>query len=206
MSKLTALRKQISALEAKAERLTKLEMTSSIAKVKAMMHSLGVTTEHLGSSVSTAVKKMNSSKPAAAKKGRAKTSGAGVAKYADPKSSQTWSGFGRAPAWIASAKDRAVYLVHKADAIGAVVPAKKNAKAGKTVKKTTGKVATKTKAVAKKVTRVAKKAAAVPAQAAAPAKKRAAKTVSAKKSVARKAPAKKAAPAKVEATASLAAQ
>ena len=205
MSKLTALRKQIATLEAKAERLTKLEMSSSIAKVKAMMHSLGVTVEHLGSSVSTAVKKMTASKPAAAKKTRAKRSGVGVPKYADPKSGQTWTGFGRAPAWIASAKDRAAFLVHKVDATEAVAPAKKSLKAAKTVKaakpvkKSAGKVATKTKAVAKKVTRAAKTAAAAPAEATAAVKKRAAKTASAKKAVARKATAKKAGSPKAEA-------
>jgi DNA-binding protein H-NS len=202
MSKLAALRKQISALEAKAERLAKLEMTSSIAKVKAMMHSMGVTVEHLGASVSATVKKVTSGNPGIAKKTRAKSSGAGVAKYADPKSGRTWSGFGRAPAWIASAKDRAVFLVHKADATATVAPTKKGAKTAKTVKKAAGKVATKKKPVAKKVARVAKTAAAAPANAAASAKKRAAKPVSAKKTAARKAAAKKAAPAKVEAAAS----
>lgn len=35
---------------------------------------------------------------------------ASVAKYRDPKSGATWSGRGRAPAWIASAKDRTRFL------------------------------------------------------------------------------------------------
>jgi DNA-binding protein H-NS len=206
MSKLTALRKQIATLEAKAERITKLEMTSSIAKVKTMMQSLGVTVEHLGSNVSTAVKKMTGSKTATAKKTRAKRAGAGVSKYAEPKSGQTWTGFGRAPAWIASAKDRTVFLVKKVDGTGSAVAAKKSPKAVKTgnaakpVKKAAGKVATKTKAVTKKVTRVAKTSTTAPSEAPAAAKNRAAKTGSAKKTIARKAPAKKNVPAKAEAT------
>jgi DNA-binding protein H-NS len=206
MSKLTALRKQIATLEAKAERITKLEMTSSIAKVKAMMQSLGVTIEHLGSNFSTAVKKMTGSKMATAKKTRAKRAGAGVPKYADPKSGQTWTGFGRAPAWIASAKDRTVFLVNKIDGAVSAAAAKKSPKASKTVKaanplkRASGKVATKTKAVTNKVTRVAKTSTTAPAGAPTAAKNRAAKTGSAKKTVARKAPAKKNVPAKAEAT------
>jgi DNA-binding protein H-NS len=212
MSKLTALRKQIATLEAKAERITKLEMTSSIAKVKTMMQSLGVTVEHLGSNVSTAVKKMTGSKTATAKKTLAKRAGAGVPKYADPKSGQTWTGFGRAPAWIASAKDRTAFLVHKVDALESAAPAKKSQKAAKavkapkTVKKAAGKAATKTKAVAKKVTRAAKTAAAAPAEASAAVKKRAAKTASPKKTVVRKAPVKKAALVKADVAGSAAAE
>ncbi|WP_234775318.1 H-NS family nucleoid-associated regulatory protein [Paraburkholderia tropica] len=34
--------------------------------------------------------------------------------YPDPKSGATWSGRGRAPAWIASAKDRTRFLIGKA--------------------------------------------------------------------------------------------
>jgi DNA-binding protein H-NS len=211
MSKLTALRKQIATLEAKAERITKLEMTSSIAKVKAMMQSLGVTVEHLGSNFSTAVKKMTGSKTAPARKTRAKRAGAGVPKYADPKSGQTWTGFGRAPAWIASAKDRTAFLVQKVAVVEAAAPAKaakatkpvkaaKTVKATKTVKKAASKAATKTKAVAKKVTHAAKTAVVAPVKVATPAKKRAATPVPAKKAVARKASSKKVAPVQAEVT------
>jgi DNA-binding protein H-NS len=35
----------------------------------------------------------------------------GRAKYADPKTGATWTGHGRAPAWIASAKDRSRFLI-----------------------------------------------------------------------------------------------
>ncbi|WP_425273161.1 H-NS family nucleoid-associated regulatory protein [Paraburkholderia steynii] len=34
-----------------------------------------------------------------------------AAKYRDPKSGVTWTGHGRAPAWIASAKDRSKFLI-----------------------------------------------------------------------------------------------
>lgn len=39
--------------------------------------------------------------------------------YRDPVSGLTWSGFGRAPGWIASAKDRSAFLIEKDSAAGA---------------------------------------------------------------------------------------
>jgi DNA-binding protein H-NS len=37
-----------------------------------------------------------------------------AAKYQDPKSGATWSGRGRAPAWMANATDRTKYLIETA--------------------------------------------------------------------------------------------
>jgi DNA-binding protein H-NS len=64
---------------------------------------------------------------AAAKKGASKSSGATggkgqrkgpqAAKYRDPKSGATWSGRGPAPAWLASAKDRASFLIDGASGV-----------------------------------------------------------------------------------------
>jgi DNA-binding protein H-NS len=70
--------------------------------------------------------------------------------YRDPKTGATWSGRGRAPAWLAGVKDRAKYLIAEA----AEFPAAPKAKASKAV-------------TAKKVTATRR----------APAKKAAAKTV-----------------------------
>lgn len=50
--------------------------------------------------------------------------------YRDPVSGLTWSGFGRAPGWISSAKDRSALLIEKDSAAsnaGALVTAKKGA-------------------------------------------------------------------------------
>ena len=101
MSKLTAIKKQIAALEAKAERIAKEEMGSAIAKVKGIMAEFNLTVEHLTQTVS--------GKRVAKKKVKA----ASVAKYADPETGKTWSGVGRAPGWIAGAKNRDVFLVGK---------------------------------------------------------------------------------------------
>ncbi|CAN7807994.1 H-NS family nucleoid-associated regulatory protein [Paraburkholderia hospita] len=98
------------------------------------------------------------------------------AKYADPKTGATWSGRGRVPAWLASAKDKSKFLIGSASA-ETVASAAKTAVAKKASVK---RVATK-KAASKKAV-VSKKAASKTGGAAGPvAKKVTAKKVAAKK-------------------------
>ena len=188
MAKLTvtSIRAQIAALEAKAARLTEMEMKTSVAKVRALMSDLGVTMEHLGARVSDtakAAKKAVLAKVSSKQVGRkpkAKRVGAGAPKYADPKTGQTWSGFGRAPGWIASVKNRDVYLVNKPAASAtseAAAPKKPAKKATVKAAKASAKTAAKKAAAAVKKT-AGKKA---------PAKEASAKTAAAKKSAAKKA-------------------
>ena len=180
MSKLSAIHKQIAALQAEAERITKQEMSAAIVKVKGLMSDFGLTIEHLTQSVvdKAAAKKMRSAKAT-----KAKT--ASVAKYADPKTGKTWSGFGRAPGWIADAKNRDEFLVGavkaakpaavKKASTKAVAPAKKSVKAKAAAKPVTKKAAARNAAAKKKpATKVT-------------ASKKAVKVV--KKAAARKAPA-----------------
>lgn len=175
MAKLTVsgIKKQIAALEAKAAAIAQSELKGSIARVKSLMDSLGVTVEHLSGKLSLAAKKgaRGSAKPVAARRG------AGVAKYRDPETGATWTGFGRAPVWIASAKDRDQFLI--------------GAKASKPVAEEKPRKAR--KPVAKKAAPVApaKKAAST-----APAKKAAAKKVTAKKVASKKVASEKAPAAK----------
>ncbi len=195
MSKLTALKKQIAALEAQAERIAKEEMASAIAKVKDIMAEFNLTIEHLTQTVAG---------KRAAKK--AKVKAASVAKYADPKTGKTWSGFGRAPGWIAGAKNRDAFLVGKSAApevaAKALAAAKKvSAKAAKAVK-----VAKKTpKPAAKKAVAPAKKVSTAKSASVAVKKKPAAKKPSAKKSAPKPAASKQAAAAPFEPTAAPAA-
>ncbi len=188
MSKLTELKKQIAALEAKAERIAKEEMASAIAKVKDIMAEFNLTIEHLTQAVGGR---------RAAKKAKAKT--ASVAKYADPKTGKTWSGFGRAPGWIAGAKNRDAFLVGKSAAPEAAAKApaaakKVSAKAAKAVK-----VAKKApKPAAKKAVTPAKKVSKVKTASAVAKKKPAAKKAAAKKSAPKSAASKRAAAAPVD--------
>ncbi len=178
MSKLTALKKQIAALEAQAERIAKAEMSSAIAKVKDIMSEFNLTIEHLTQTVTG---------ERTAKKTKAKK--ASVAKYVDPKTGKTWSGFGRAPGWIAGAKNRDAFLAGKSAAAepAAKAPAafkKVAAKAVKVAKKAVKPAAEKAVAVARKTT---SKAAAPAAAKKKPAAKKAAPKAAAKKSAKKRA-------------------
>jgi len=183
MSKLAAIKKQIAALEAEAERITKQEMSGAIAKVRELMSTFGLTIEHLQARVAA-------KSPNAAKKVKPKRAGGGVAKYADPKTGKTWSGFGRAPAWIAGAKNRDAFLVDKSglqsSETAAKAPAAKKKSAAKAAKKVAKPAAKKAVATAKKATR---KTAAPAAGKKKPSAKKAAPKAVAKKSAQKKAPA-----------------
>lgn len=62
----------------------------------------------------TAVKK--ASKTAGTSPGKGQRQGPQQAMYRDAKSGMTWSGRGRAPAWLAGAKDRTRFLIDGATA------------------------------------------------------------------------------------------
>jgi DNA-binding protein H-NS len=198
MSKLSTIRKQIATLEAQAAQIAKEEMDSAIGKVKSLMADFGLTIEHLTQSVA--------GKAAAKKSKVAKKRAASVAKYADPKSGKTWSGFGRAPGWIASAKNRDAFLVGNG---AAAEPAAKTpiaskkvaAKAAKAVKAAEKAL----KPAATKAVPAAKKAPVVESAPVAAKKKPAAKKATAKKSAAKKAASKRATAVPVESTATPAA-
>lgn len=82
-----------------------------------------------------------------------------AAKYQDPKSGATWSGRGRAPAWLAGAKDRSKFLIAEAAAPALTATAKtENAAPAKTARKAPAKKVA-AKKVAKKVAAPARKAA-----------------------------------------------
>ena len=116
------------------------------------------------------------------------------AKYRDRKSGATWSGKGRAPAWLANVRDRTKFLIEEEGASPvAEVATKATRKASAGAKKANAAKKTSRKGVAKKIT--AKKAAtrnevkeATPRQSVAASKKVAAKKTGpvAKKRVAKK--------------------
>ena len=174
------------ALEAKLAKATKAEMGGAIAKVHRIMADFGLTIEHLAGPAKSA---LSGKKGAVKKSAAAKATGGRPAKYADPKTGATWSGFGRAPGWIANAKNREDFLVGKAPAAQHAVEAVATA-----AKKPSKRVAT--APVAKKASRKAggiKKVAKTAVQSAVAASKATAKKVAAapNKAVAKKAARKK---------------
>ena len=118
------IRADIARLEREAAAVKKSESTAIVAKIRKLAGQYGLTAADIGldaaqgSQTAARPSAKDASKSAAAKKAAAKAprgkkarSGAGVAKYRDPKSGKTWTGFGRAPAWLASAKNRDVFLI-----------------------------------------------------------------------------------------------
>ncbi|SAK55342.1 histone family protein nucleoid-structuring protein H-NS [Caballeronia hypogeia] len=92
-------------LQAQADAITKKQSTKVIAEIHALMSEHGITVDDLGT-------------PSGAKKrgttmatNSSSDNSASNAKYRDPKSGATWSGHGRAPGWIASAKNRDRFLI-----------------------------------------------------------------------------------------------
>lgn len=200
MATYAQLKKQMQQLAKQAEAAFKAEKDAVLAKVRDAVGSFGLTVEEVfGVGIK---KKGKSSKPARSKR---VPNGAGQAKYADPKTGATWSGFGRAPAWIASAKDRTKFLV--AQPVEVTAPDKpkvaksaaKKAPATKKAAKATASVTPAKKAAravnaapAKKTSKTTAKA-----KAAAPVKKTA--PLAPKKAVKATAPAKKTTPSKAKA-------
>lgn len=118
-----AVRAQIAKLEREAEELRRQELKNIIAQVRQAISDYGLTAADLGFA--------GRGRKAGSKAGTKATvsrRGAGVAKYRDPKTGQTWTGRGRPPAWIAEAKNREAFLI---DAAAAAPAAKKRSAAKK---------------------------------------------------------------------------
>ncbi|MEO5685896.1 MAG: H-NS histone family protein [Burkholderiaceae bacterium] len=188
MTSLASIKKQIAALEAEAARITKAETAAAIAKIKELMSSFGLTAEHLGTA-------MLRGKRAVPQKSTPKRAGSGAAKYADPKTGKTWSGFGRAPMWIASAKNRDAFLADKNSAEVVTAAAKAPVASKKAAAKAAKPAKPAKKPASAKTTRSAKNAAAVAtAPVVATKKPSAAKKAAAPKTAINKAASKKRAP------------
>jgi DNA-binding protein H-NS len=123
MATLSDIKKQIASLEKQAAALLKEAASEAAKKAAALIKQHGLTAADVGlapkpgkaATVKKAVAK-GKPKPAAAKP-------AGVPKYRDPKSLKTWTGNGKAPGWIAGAKNRDKFLIAKAASATQVEPA-----------------------------------------------------------------------------------
>lgn len=127
MATLESLQAKIQKLQMQAEALAAKKSSAVIEKIKSLMAEHGLTTADIDAHAGA---KKRGPKPGA--KAAAKSS-ASAAKYRDPKTGATWSGYGRAPGWIASAKDRSKFLV-EGNAVSSAPPAQKSAKAGNYVR------------------------------------------------------------------------
>src|SRR5215469_13345103 len=105
MATLEAIQARIHKLEAQAHTLKVKKASGVIKEIHDLMAQYEITLEDLAGSNGKASRKTKA--PASAKVSGKATS----AKYADPKTGATWSGRGRAPAWIAKARERNAFLV-----------------------------------------------------------------------------------------------
>jgi DNA-binding protein H-NS len=106
MATLKNLQTKIARLQAQADDIVKKQSAGVIAKIHALMHEFGLTVEDIGSETSGKKRGDKAGASAASQK-----TGASGAKYRDPKSGATWSGHGRAPGWIANARNRNKFLI-----------------------------------------------------------------------------------------------
>ncbi|KVQ06949.1 H-NS histone family protein [Burkholderia ubonensis] len=93
---------QIEALQIEADALRAAEIEAVLADVRAKVAEYGLTEQDVFGR-----------KRAARAKGTATAKGVNAPKYRDPKTGATWSGKGRAPAWIAKARNRDRFLIEQ---------------------------------------------------------------------------------------------
>jgi DNA-binding protein H-NS len=122
MVTLKALQDKIAKLQAQAEAVAKKESSAVFGKIRELMEKHGLTLDDIASHF----RKPTTGKASSAPKTSAQS---GAAKYLNPKTGATWTGHGRAPAWIATVKDRSKFLVAEGRAPTESV-AKKQAKPG----------------------------------------------------------------------------
>ncbi len=104
MKSYAAVRAQIAQLEKEAEDLRKAEVKKVIAQVREAIATYDLSAADLG---------FRGVGKGPGKPGAVKRAGAGVPKYRDPKSGKTWTGHGKPPGWIASARNRDAFLIDK---------------------------------------------------------------------------------------------
>lgn len=112
MVTLEAINSKIASLQRQAA-IAEKRVSIGLAKIRDLMHKHGLSVADLESFIG---KKRGRKPSKVVANGAAKSSRANAqpvaAKYADPKSGATWSGRGRAPAWIKDAKDRSRFLIN----------------------------------------------------------------------------------------------
>lgn len=134
------IKSAIARLEKEAAALREAETARTIAQIKESIATFGLTVEQL---FGRGAKALKSAVGKTLGSGKATRRGAGIPKYRHPKTGKTWTGFGKAPGWIATARNRDRFLIDQAVVVApdsenaAVAPvaaaAKKAARKARTV-------------------------------------------------------------------------
>jgi DNA-binding protein H-NS len=104
MATLEKLQSQIAKLQARANELISRQSSVGIAKIRDIMERHGLTIADIDAHIAS-----NRRGGQAQQEVKVASTGS-LPKYRNPKTGATWTGHGRAPAWIASAKDRNRFL------------------------------------------------------------------------------------------------
>ncbi|MDR5855717.1 H-NS family nucleoid-associated regulatory protein [Caballeronia sp. LZ062] len=116
MATLDTIEARIEKLQAQADALKKKRAVGVVAQIHSLMSEYGLSLEDLGSTSDG--RKVGGK--AATKNSSGKSPS--VAKYEDPKSGATWSGHGRAPGWLANARNRDRFLIDNSAPTTATAP------------------------------------------------------------------------------------
>ncbi len=126
MPTLESIQMKIKRLQDQAEAIAATRASATLDRIVELMEKGGVTAADIEAYIGSKKRGAKRGKTASA---QSVASVAGTAKYQDPKTGATWSGRGRAPAWIAHAKNRARFLI-QGDAPSSPAPAENEAKNG----------------------------------------------------------------------------
>ena len=110
------LKSAIAKLEKEAAALREAEINKVVAQIKESIATFGLTVEHL---FGRGAKVLKAAAGKALGGGKAARKGAGVPKYRDPKTGKTWTGFGKAPGWIATVRNRDKFLIDQSGLVAA---------------------------------------------------------------------------------------
>jgi DNA-binding protein H-NS len=131
MATLSTIRKQIAALEKKAQDLIKKESAQAVAKVREIITKYGLTAKDLGLGDKAPTKSRSAAPVGKARKAsRQKVPGAPL--YRDPDTGKTWTGRGKPPTWIAGSADRTQFLITGQDESAASAKPDRASKRSKT--------------------------------------------------------------------------
>ena len=113
MLTLEQIQAKMKKLQAQADTLIAKKAQAAVDQIRKIMLTHGLTTDDIEAKAKAKrdAKAANGSAPVVKAKVAKSLKGGTPPKYQHPKTGATWTGHGRAPAWIAEAKDRAKFLI-----------------------------------------------------------------------------------------------
>jgi DNA-binding protein H-NS len=151
MPTLEQIQEKMKKLQAQADTLIAKKAQAAVDQIRKIMLAHGLTTDDIEAKAKAKreAKAANGSTPNVKAKAAKSLKGGTPPKYQHPKTGATWTGHGRAPAWIAEAKDRAKFLIAngtdavRAASVSPVNPVSKTKSAAKKASVAAGALASK---------------------------------------------------------------